>query len=168
MVFCLCTNKIEASELKISTLKHNKFMIAIFVLSLMLHIVLFIKIRFHKFQQQNTVYVVSFRDYIKQIGISSIDKQALSDISTTACSIFLFVFVTSIPSITNEMNPVNANKFPYYLFVYFNHFIVNTLVTLLTASIYYLRHPELRNAVNREIKSRYQSISNSLKVRINV
>ncbi len=152
LVYSLCTNKIQASEINIASLKRNKLMMVVVILSFILHLIVYMKIKLHKQKQQDSIYVISFGDHIKHIGISSIDSRALSDFGTSAVSVVLSLAVGFIPTIGNEMNPDNLNNFPYYLFIYFNHFISTNVLTLFTAIIYYLRHPALRQTVIREIK----------------
>jgi hypothetical protein len=159
LVYNLCINKIQTTELNVSAMKRNKLMMVVFGLSLCLHLYVFVKIKLHKQKQQDSINAISYGDHLKHIGISSIDKHALSDFGTSAISVMLSLSVAAISTIANEMNPADLNTFPFYLFVYFNHFIGTNFITFITAMIYYFRHPALRKTITRELKSRICSIT---------
>ena len=167
LVYNLCVNKIQASELDISTIKRNKLLIVIVMLSLILHLVVYIKIKTHKQKQNKSIYVISYSDHIKHIGISSIDNHSLSDFGISVTSVIFSLSVTSISTIANEMNPANVNKFPFYLFIYFNHFISINFLTFFISSIYYIKHPALRKTVKREINDWLYSIISLLSTSFN-
>jgi hypothetical protein len=160
LVYNLCINKIQTTELNSFAMKRNKLMMVVFALSIVLHLFVFVKIKFHKQKQQGFINAISYGDHIKHFGISFIDRQALSNFGTSTISVFLSLSVAAIPTIGNEMNPADLNIFPFYLFVYFNHFISTNLITFITAMLYYFRHQALRKTIIKELKSRICSITN--------
>lgn len=167
LVYNLCVNKILKSELHDSAIKRNKMLIVMVLLSFMLHLVLYLKIMFHKQKQQDSIYVISYVDHIKHIGISSIDNQSLSDFGTSTLSVFFSLSVTAFSTMSNETNPDNLNKFPFYIFVYFYHFIFTNFLTFFLTIIYYIKHQALRKTVKREVRDWVCSINSWLNASFN-
>jgi hypothetical protein len=142
----------DSLELNAPTVKVNKVTMTITALSFLLQFVVFIKIKIYKQKQQNSVYVLSYVDHIKGLGISSIDNQALPDFATSSFSVALNILLVVFATLGNNIKPVNVNQFPYYLLVYFNYLIANSLLAGSGAIVYFIRHQPLRKAVFREIK----------------
>ena len=92
------------------------------------------------------------------MGITSTEKNAISDLSTNAVNVVLICSTGLVSTLVNNMDTVKANVYPFYLFVYFFHFIYTPVMLGTLSLTYYLRHPPLRNYIYRELRNYYDSI----------
>ena len=92
------------------------------------------------------------------MGITSTESNAISDLSTNAVNVVLFCSTGLISTLANNMDTAKANVYPFYLFVYFFHFIYPPVMLGTLSLVYYLRHPPLRNTIFRELRNYYDSI----------
>jgi hypothetical protein len=152
-LFFLCTNKFGSSELNSSSFKKSKLMITTTVISLLVHLVLNLRIKIYKHRKKNLVFDISGFEHVKNLAISSIDSQALSDFGTSAVTIVLLGLSHFFTNRINTMNPERANEYPFYIFLYIYYFFASNVTTGFISLTYYIRHPPLRNAIYREIKS---------------
>ena len=91
-------------------------------------------------------------------GITSTENNAISDLSTNAVNVVLFCSTGLLSTLANSMDTAKANVYPFYLLVYFYHFIYPPVMFGTLSLIYYLRHPPLRNYIYRELRNYYDSI----------
>jgi hypothetical protein len=130
-------------------------MMAITLMSLVIHLILILRIKIFKFQQRKLVFVISSFEHLKNLAISSIDSQALSDLGTSVVNLLLVGFSHLFSNRINSMSPERANEYPFYLLLYAYYFFANNLITGFLSLTYYARHPPLRKAICREIKSKF-------------
>jgi hypothetical protein len=147
--YYLCTNKPESVY---QFAKINWLIIVIQLLSVATHIIINLKIDRFKEAQKKSIYIVSKSGYLKSLGILSMDKHAISDNAANAFNVVVMSTTSVISTLVNNMDPGKANHFPYYLLIYFYHFIIPFMITGSVSCVYYIRHPPLRNVIIREVR----------------
>jgi hypothetical protein len=155
--YYVCSNKLKVSLIDEPDFKLNWQLTFLQLFSLFLHVFANVRIKLYKVKQERSVFVISNLDHNKNGDISSIDNRAISDFVTNVLAVLATSSFGITTSLVNWTSPKMFNVYPYYLIVYFMHFVVPFLITGTIALLYYIRHPPLRKTIYREIKLRFKN-----------
>ena len=106
---------------------------------------------YKKKQQKNAVFVISNFENMKTVEITFLDNRAISDFVSNVFGVIATSSFGITTSIVNQTSPFKFNNYPYYLLVYYMHFIVPFLISGTISLLYFIRHPPLRKAIHREV-----------------
>jgi hypothetical protein len=113
------------------------------------------RIKLYKNKQlKNAVFVIS---NLKSVDITSLDNRAISDFISNVFGVIATSSFGITTTLVNKTSPYKFNQYPYYLLVYYMHFIVPFLISGTISSLYFIRHPPLRKAIHREVLSHWQA-----------
>lgn len=119
-----------------------------------LHLLLGIRILVFKLQDRKKQQVhpeISTLAWSKSVVLSAVENKSLTDLTTSLGMVTVFALSMLPANIVNEMDPNETSKYPNYLIVYFMHLAVPLLMAVIIAFLYYLRNPNLREAVKINI-----------------
>jgi hypothetical protein len=125
-------------------------MLGIQVLSVILHIAIFLRILAFKWKSKQDKYFDQFK--------KSFENQSLSNFTTNVAGVFIFVAGTYLLLFVNNMDPSKANLYPNYLYIYGMHLYAPFLFAGYFGISYYIRHKLLRTEIKREIEDMLQDI----------
>lgn len=151
--FYLCRQNITLIELNNTNIKINWQLVVVQAASVVIHILVTIKIKFHKMKEKSSVHVISKQYFKKAKSMTSINNQTISDFWSNAFNVIIFATTGIITTVANRMNLTNVNIYPYYLLFYFYNFIFPSLLAATLSLVFYFRYAPLRKAITREIKS---------------
>ena len=118
-----------------------------------LHLLLGIRILVFKLQDRKKQQMhpeISTLAWSKSVE-SAVENKSLTDLTTSLGMVTVFALSMLPANIVNEMDPNETSKYPNYLIVYFMHLAVPLLMAVIIAFLYYLRNPNLREAVKINI-----------------
>ena len=149
--FHLCRNMVKESDMVNPSIKTNWQLLSVLVCSFIIHVFANIKIKLYKYKERHSVHIISLNEFIKNTGITEIDKNSMSSLAINTINVFLFGSAFVFSTLVNKMDPAKSNEHPFYLVIYsFNLLFPCTLMgTIISA--YYFKHPPLSKTVFREI-----------------
>ena len=148
MNFYLCSGRDPSHDRDLQK-KFNFILFGLPIISVLLHVLVRVKIFAFKWKNGSVQSKHNTNNFK-----SNFENQSLSDFSTNVMIVGLTsVGVLSVLSV-NNLNPLEANVFPNYLFVYWLHCFGPFVFGGLFSVIYYLRHPPLRISLVRELRER--------------
>ena len=148
----MCTQRITNDELD-QKLKINWQLLGLQAASAVIQVLVTIKIKLHQMKEANSVHIISKLNFWKNSSMASNDNQEISDIVSNVCNMLIFCTTGIFTFTVNNMNPANANLYPYYLILYFYHLVFPSLIASSLSLVYFYRHAPLRKAIYREIKA---------------
>ncbi len=89
------------------------------LVSFLIHVLLGLRILVFKIQGKKQINPVSSNiAWTKDVMVSMIENQSLTDLTTSFCVIAIFILSMLPANMVNEMDPVEASQFPNYLYIY--------------------------------------------------
>ena len=80
-----------------------------------------------------------------------IDKNSMASLATNIINVVIFAAAFVFSTTVNHMDPDKANKYPFYLLIYFYNLLFPCILFGVISLTYYMRHPPLRKAIYREM-----------------
>ncbi len=93
--------------------------------------------------------------------VLSIDKVAASNFASSAIVFFTFIFSNHVINHINTTDPSKLKEFPNYILVYLYYLAIFNIHTFSVAIWYFIRMPQLKLTILRELKSAFRDHSNN-------
>ena len=139
------------------------------ILSIALHAFVYIRIYFYKKQEleENTLNMINQIDQSNQshmpvmgvLQLSSIDAESLSSFGINLLIILCLGSTTIVARHTGQIEPQQLNVSPYYYMIYYNNFIVVSIMTVLILVLIYKRNLPLKKALRDQTLSVWSNLT---------
>jgi len=120
------------------------------MLSVALYVAIQARIYIHRKQRKVDPVLNSTN---KLFNISKIEKQTIADASSNFFIVACFASYFFVLIKLRDVNPIDFNLYPNYLYIYFHQLLWSGLMAATIAIVYYVRHPPLRKTLFKEFKS---------------
>ncbi len=130
-----------------SVLKLKSFNRILFYVTFTVHLLIVVRIQIYKWKSSNEVKKT------KNIWLSKLENYSLSDMTTNILSSMSILIGAILPRLFSVENVSDLNRFPNYLFEYFNSLIIPPLFLSVVFSLYFVRYKKFRKTIFREFKN---------------
>ena len=130
-----------------SVLKLKSFNRILFYVTFTVHLLIVIRIQIYKWKSSNETAKT------KNIWLSKLENYSLSDMTTNILSSMSILIGAILPRLFSVENASDLNRFPNYLFEYFNSLIIPPLFLSAVFTLYFARYKKFRKTIFREFKN---------------
>ena len=146
--YYICSGKNPAQDQNIP-LKNHSYMIALFAVTGLLHVVIALWIYFYK--RKTKLDHLDLADSI----LKNKPSVTLSDLAINACLVTVAFAMLFIIYELNTIKVKDLNCYPNYLFEYFFRMAMPHIFSLAVVLMYYYRHPKLRSTLVSLLRDGY-------------
>ena len=119
------------------------------IISILIHAVVYLRI--HKYKKRRTVGPENHKAYTQTKLLSNLDSQSLLGIGINLLMIITFASTTLIATHLAKGKPEDIDKYPNYLYVYYNSLIAPGTIGILFVSLIFKRNKHLRKTIWEEV-----------------
>jgi len=101
----------------------------------------------------NELFRLGNRSKVVNFSLNNIEKQTIADASTNFIIVSGFAAYSFVFIRIKEINPIDFNFYPNYLYIYFHQLIYPGLMAGIITISYYIGHSPLRKTIAREAKN---------------
>ncbi len=121
--------------------------------SILLYFVISLRILIHKKSKGVKILPDTHNKTSKIFSLNNIEKQTIADASTNFIIVSGFAAYSFVFIRIKEINPIDFNFYPNYLYIYFHQLIYPGLMAGIITISYYIGHSPLRKTIAREAKN---------------
>ena len=130
-----------------SVLKIKSFNRILFYVTFAIHLLIVLKVQIYKCKNSKETSTS------KNVWLSKLESHSVSKMTTNILSSMFVLIGAILPKLFSVKNVSDLNRYPNYLFEYFNSLIVPPLFLIVLVSLYFVRYKELRQTIFRELKN---------------
>jgi hypothetical protein len=120
------------------------------VVSIILYIVIPLRILCHK--KMNKIGIQNNPVNHKISSLMKLEKQTISDLVTNFVIVAAFAVYWFVLVELRNTSPLEFNLYPNYIYIYFHQFLWAPIISALSGTLYYTRHPPLSKTIGREVQ----------------